>query len=132
KFASRIGLRRIAASPDQFCDFVGAMIEAFVQNVEQQDGWILLWGDSGRPRSERIVQALFRSTVIHYCKANNIDLSGEANAGRGPVDFKFSQGWSARALVEIKLTHSSHFWRGLTKQTPQYMRSEGIKCGFFV
>lgn len=132
RFADQIPLARLATTPAEFCDFVEAIVSAFAQNVEEQDGWILLWNDEERPRAERIVQALFRSTVIHYCRANDIDLSGESNAGRGPVDFKFSQGWEARAVVEVKLTNNSRYWHGLTRQTPQYMRSEEVECGFFV
>lgn len=131
QFAARVALRVVPTEPDGFCEFVRSIIGAFVHNVEEQDGWQLLWANN-RPRSERIVQALFRSTVIHYCRANDIDLAGEANAGRGPVDFKFSQGWERRALTEVKLTSNTRFWRGLERQTPQYMRSEEIQCGFFV
>jgi hypothetical protein len=70
--------------------------------------------------------------MVGYCKAHNIDLTRESNAGRGPVDFKFSRGWKRRALVEIKLANNTRYWDGLMKQTPQYMRSEGINCGYFL
>jgi hypothetical protein len=129
--AAQTPLRFVPDRPEDFCQFVQTIIECFVHNVEQQDGWILLWSN-GNPRAERIAQALFRSAVIHYCRANNIDLTGESNAGRGPVDFKFSQGWNRRALVEVKLTNNSRYWHGIERQTPQYMRSEEIRCGFFL
>lgn len=70
--------------------------------------------------------------MTHYCRANQIDLTGESDAGRGPVDFKFIQDWSARALVEIKLASNSRFWHGLSKQTVQYLTSEEINTGYFV
>jgi hypothetical protein len=101
------------------------------QSIEEQDAWQLLWYKSVA-RSERVVQALFRSVVIHYCRSHGIDLSGESNAGRGPVDFKFSQGWNARAIVEIKLMRNSSFWNGILQQTPQYARSEEVKAAYFV
>lgn len=121
-------------SPEEsgFCDFVEGIVQNFKHAIEQTDAWRLVWSDAGRPRPERVVQALFRSVVLHYCRASDIDLSGEANAGKGPVDFKFSSGWRARAVVEIKLANNSKYWHGLHKQTPQYMRSEEVRCGFFV
>lgn len=124
-------LRFVPERQEDFPRFIETIVEAFRHNIEQQDGWELLWFES-RPRKERAVQALFRSAVIHYCRANNIDLSGESNAGRGPVDFKFSQGWSSRALVEIKLVRNSHYWDGILAQTPQYMLSEEVSSAYFV
>jgi hypothetical protein len=131
QLAAQTPLAFVPRSPTDFRRFIESIVQSFTHNVEEQDGWLLLWND-GRPRAERIVQALFRSTVIHYCRANDIDLTGEANAGRGPVDFKFSQGWQRRALVEVKLTNNSSYWHGLERQTPQYMRSEEIECGYFL
>ncbi len=119
-------------SPHGFCDFVLGIVQNFKHAIEETDAWRLVWSDHGRPRSERIVQALFRSVMVHYCRAADIDLSGESNAGRGPVDFKFSSGWSARAVAEVKLTNNSRYWHGVTTQTPQYMKSEEVKCGVFI
>lgn len=122
------------AAPDReeaFCDFVGSLLATFRRYIEEEGGWDMLWA-AGNPRPERTVQRLFRGILIHYCRANDIDLSGEPNAGRGPVDFKFSQGWSARALVEVKLTNNTSYWHGVKEQLPTYMRAEGIKCGYFL
>ena len=115
---------------DAFVEFVAKIIEEYRQGVER-DSWRLLW-QTGRGAGERAVQALFRSIVWHYCRANDVDLSGESDAGRGPVDFKFSKGWQARALVEIKLARNSSFWDGLTAQTPTYMWAEDVRAAFFV
>jgi hypothetical protein len=124
-------LSYVPSSPEGFERFIAAIIAAFQHYVEEQDGWQLLW-HKGRSRAERAVQALFRGSVIHYCRAHNIDFTGESDAGRGPVDFKFSQGWSSRALVEIKLMRNSKFWDGILAQTPQYAKSEGVESAFFV
>lgn len=121
----------IPSRPDEFGRFVESVIDGYRYGIEDQDAWVLLW-HGGRGLAERAVQALFRSVVIHYCRANNVDLTGESNAGRGPVDFKFSQGWSARALVETKLVRSSKFWDGLLAQQPAYQVAEGVRTGFFV
>jgi hypothetical protein len=122
---------RPPADPAQFKDFAIKLIELFKHSIQDQGDWELLWVN-GVPRKERVAQKLFQSVVVHYCRANNIDLSSEPNAGRGPVDFKFSNGWTARALVEMKLMRNTKFWDGILAQVPQYARSEEIRAAFFV
>jgi hypothetical protein len=124
-------LSAVPAEPIEFGRFVAEIVDAFRHNVEEQDGWQLLWYH-GRSRGEKRVQALFRSCVNHYCRANDIGLSGESNAGRGPVDFKFSQGWRAQAVVEMKLMRNSGFWDGILAQTPRYALSEQVQSAIFV
>jgi hypothetical protein len=119
-------------SAKDFCTFVGQLCDEFVWATEQREGWRLLWNSDGTQRAESAVQQLFHVAMLGYCKANDIDLSPESAAGRGPVDFKFSKGWKRRALVEVKLTNNSHFWHGLNTQTPIYMKAEGIRCGYFM
>jgi hypothetical protein len=130
-FAQNHPLSYVPQSPDGFPHFVRSMIGSFAHGLEESDAWRLLWNDS-RPRGERDVQALFRSTVLHYCRANGIVLSSESNAGRGPVDFKFAADWHAQALVEVKLASNSHYWDGLQQQTVQYLKSEEVQVGFYV
>ncbi|MFF8484520.1 hypothetical protein [Streptomyces antibioticus] len=131
EFAERSNLSFVPQAPEEFERFIETVIDSYRHNIEEQDGWQLLW-HKGLSREERTAQNLFRSTVIHYCRANDIDLTGESNAGRGPVDFKFSQGWSRRALVEMKLVRNSKFWDGVLAQQPQYQVSEEVSVGFFV
>ncbi|WP_146075374.1 hypothetical protein [Streptomyces sp. Ru71] len=119
------------STPDEFREFIAALIAAYAHGIEQSDGWRLLW-DKTKFRPESACQSLFRFAASHYCRAHKIDLTSEANAGRGPVDFKFVQNWEARALIEMKLASNSGFWHGLTKQTVQYLQSEELKCAFFV
>lgn len=118
-------------SPKDFCAFVQSLLQEFVWLMEDRGHADLLWVGT-KPRSEKHVQSAFDLAMVGYCKAHNIDLTRESNAGRGPVDFKFSRGWKRRALVEIKLANNTRYWDGLIKQTPQYMRSEGINCGYFL
>lgn len=116
----------------QLAESVRVMIEEFRHFVEENSGWQLLWNDRNQSRSEKAAQLLFLGIVKHYCQANDIDVSKEANIGRGPVDFKVSRGFLLRALVELKLARNSKFWSGLQKQLPTYLRAEGIKLGYFV
>lgn len=115
-----------------FLEQVTNMIEMYRHYIEENDGWQLLWNDDGRSKNEKAAQLLFFGTVKHYCEANNIDVSPEPNAGRGPVDFKFSRGYQLRALLEVKLARNTKFWSGLKKQLPKYMKVEKIQRGYFL
>jgi hypothetical protein len=63
----------------------------------------LLW-DGNTPRYEKAAQLLFFAVAEAYCRANDIDISPETDSGGGPVDFKFSTGYTGRYLVELKLS----------------------------
>jgi hypothetical protein len=69
---------------------------------------------------------------VILCEAANVDITREANIGRGPVDFKFSAGWHRRALIEVKLMASSKLRHGVELQLPQYLFSERISCAYYV
>lgn len=125
-------LSMVPSDAGSFPDFVESVIKAFAHGIEHSDGWRLLHDGNGKARDEKTVQAYFRSAVVHYCRANKVDLTGEADAGRGPMDFKFVANWSARAGVEIKLTNNSKFWNGVKHQLPEYLTAEELKLGFFV
>jgi hypothetical protein len=107
-------------------------IDQFKNYVENNEGWRLLWNDNGSPKKEVAFQALFSGALIPHCQANDIDISKEANIGRGPVDFKFSKGYSKRVLVEAKLASNTRFWSGLRKQLPKYLQAEQIDHGVFL
>ena len=50
----------------------------------------------------------------------------------GPVDFRFSCGYSNRVLLEAKLARNTRFWNGLKKQLPQYMKIDSCHRGIFL
>jgi len=108
------------------------MAEEFRHFVEQGAGWRLLWNDDGSPRREEASQLACYGIFSHYCRANNIDITREADVGRGPVDFKFAQGHSIRTLLEVKLAKNSKFWHGLQRQLPAYMTAERATHGIFL
>lgn len=110
---------------------VDKIVGNFKHFIEQQRGYELLWV-KGRPRSEGAVQRIFMGISSSYCEAYDIDPSKEENLGSGPVDFKFSKGFSKRVLLEVKLARNSKFWEGLHAQLPQYMLTEKIKDGIFL
>ena len=117
---------------DEFVAKIDEIVRAFKHYVEQERGFLLLHDDSGHPMSEKAVQRLFWGVTIHYCRANNIDCSAETDAGSGPVDFKFSNGYQNRLLLEVKLASHTRLWNGLTLQLPQYLETEKIKNGIFL
>jgi len=101
--------------------------------IELHSGYKLLWNDSRtNPRNEEDVQLLFKGILDEHCKANDIDLTREVNQGKGPVDFRFSHGYSNRILLEVKLAKNTKFWNGLEKQLPEYMKVDSCKKGIFL
>ena len=91
-----------------------------------------LWnGDKHLPES--YAQRLFFAVAYSYCRANDLDLSPEADSGRGPVDFKVSKGFNRRVLVEIKLSSNPKVVAGYTKQLEAYKAAEeSIRAIFLV
>lgn len=85
-----------------------------------------------KPRPERSAQRLFFAIAYAYCTANNIDVTPEADTGNGIVDFKFSTGFDARVLVEIKLSRNSRLVHGYETQIERYQRAEQTGPGFFL
>ena len=124
---------RPPSDPSGFAQWIYELAKDFQFVVENTDAWRLLWDDGYRQhRPEKIAQAVAGVMWRIRCKVADVDLSKETNVGRGPVDFKFSQGWQRRALIEMKFIESSHFASGAEKQLPQYLRSEEIDHGVYL
>jgi hypothetical protein len=120
-------------SEADFHAWLGTLIDRFAHAVEHSDLWRVFWNDElTRPRKEKIVQAVAGQLWVLLCERSNVDISREANVGRGPVDFKFSAGWRRRALIELKLMSSRKLRQGAEAQLPQYMISERISSAYYV
>jgi hypothetical protein len=120
-------------SEADFHGWLGTLVNRFAHAVEHTDLWRVLWNDElTRPRKEKIVQAVAGQMWILLCERSDVDISREANVGRGPVDFKFSAGWRRRALIEVKLMSSRKLRQGAEAQLPQYMTSERISSAYYV
>ena len=85
-----------------------------------------------KPRPEKAAQRLFFAVAYSYCKANDLDLTPEADTGNGPVDFKVSKGFSGRVLVEIKLSTNTKLVRGYTRQLEAYTTAEETERGYYL
>lgn len=115
-----------------FFDVIELVINEFKLFIEDQGGWRLLWNDDGSEKPEEAAQLLFMGIARNHCKANNIVVDREVELGRGPVDFKFSNGYTRRAQLEIKKLHSGKFWSGLEHQLPSYLISDDCQDGWYM
>ena len=110
---------------------VDTIIKQFQELVENKGIWKELWSDDKKPRREKAAQRLFFVIAYSYCKANNLDVTPEADTGNGPVDFKFSFGFNTRIVVEIKLS-TNDLVHGYTKQLEIYKKAEDTKVGVYL
>lgn len=120
----------LTKGPEAIRQVVIEAIDLFKKHVEVGDLWRELWTD-GKPKKERAAQLIFQAIADAYCKANHIDMSPEANMGGGPVDFKFSTGYDARVLVEIK-RDSGTVKHGYETQLEHYKAASESFFGIFV
>lgn len=120
---SRFAGRRLSES--DVCQVVVSIIEQFQRLVENNGLWELLYDDDRlTPRREKAAQRLFFAVASAYCNANNLDLSPEADAGCGPVDFKLSRGAKAKVLVELKKSTNSKLVDAYQSQLGAYASAE--------
>ncbi len=119
---------------EQVNEIVRQIIEQFRRNVEFNGLNELLYKEplsAHKPKNERAAQRIFFSVADTYCKANNVVLAREPNAGNGPVDFKISEDYKTQVLVEIKLS-SGKVRKGYEKQLPEYEKNENSQYSFLV
>jgi hypothetical protein len=108
----------------ELCKTVILITAKFKRLIEHNSLCDHLYTDDGKQRPEKFAQLLFYAVADAYCEANDLDISAEPNAGRGPVDFKISKGYKGRALVELKLSSNSKALDGLLAQLPTYAQAE--------
>ncbi|BCP10431.1 hypothetical protein MINTM020_25290 [Mycobacterium paraintracellulare] len=121
------------ATQGEFEEWLTALATSFKTAVEDNGLWVALWNDEKtHHRKEKIAQVIARECWVFQCKAYNIDITREADCGRGPVDFKFTQGWTMRGLIEIKHIASTHFVHGANTQLPIYLVGESAPFGIYV
>ena len=116
--------------PDEIMRIVGDTIILFKRHVEKGNLWEELWvGD--QPKKERASQLIYFAIADAFCKANDLDISPEANMGGGPIDFKFSRGYTARVLVEMKRSGGTVI-HGYEKQLEFYKAASQTEAAMFV
>jgi hypothetical protein len=113
-------------------ELVEKIINQFKFLIEHRGIWKELWNeDCTLRRNEKAAQRLFFSVADSYCKANDIDITPEADTGNGPVDFKVSSGYEGRVLVEIKMSDHTVV-HGYKKQLEIYKEAERTIKAFFI
>jgi hypothetical protein len=120
----------LSRGPEEIHRIVQATLEIFKHHVENGNLWEELWID-GQPKKERASQLIYYAIADCFCRANNIDISPEANMGGGPIDFKFSKGYDARVLVEMKRDTGS-VKHGYEQQLEIYKEASQTIYGIFV
>jgi hypothetical protein len=127
---SSYGSRKL--QPNEVVEVVNKILDQFRDLVEDKGLWKELWDESGKPRKEKASQRLFFAVAYSYCKANNIDLTPEADSGNGPVDFKLSQGFDSKLVIEIKLSTNGSLVHGFEKQLEIYKKADDTDLGIFL
>lgn len=112
-------------APEKILEIVVEICNHFKKLVEKNGLSIVFWDKDNKCKHERFAQRLFFGISEAYCNANSLDLSPESDAGRGPVDFKVSNG-KTKVNVEIKYTKNnlSHAYE---TQLPIYNEAEGAR-----
>lgn len=126
-----LSLKYELSSPGDVYQVVKSICGQFKELVENNGLFAVFYDDQKKLRHERFAQLLFFGIADSYCKSNNLDLSRESNAGRGPVDFKISKGYFARVNVEIKYSSNSVI-NGYQKQLPIYNQAEKTKYSIYL
>ncbi|MEM7106461.1 MAG: hypothetical protein AAF502_25270 [Bacteroidota bacterium] len=120
-----LNLRHYFPATSKNIFFIVKQICEQFQNLIENNGWFeFLYNQKGELNDERFPQKLFFGIAENYCQVNNLDLSREANAGSGALDFKLSQGYSSKVTVEMKYDKNSSLISGVTKQLPTYNQAE--------
>src|SRR6266851_1057913 len=112
-----------ALTLDEVERIVAAIVDQFQLLVEKKGLAKEFWFEN-KVRGEKAAQRLFFAVADTYCRANNLDVTPEADSGVGPVDFKFASGYNARVLVELKLSSNTKLVHGFTTQLDAYKGAE--------
>lgn len=96
----------------------------FLKNViEDMDGYRIFYSKGKPIKSEKHLHIMYR--LVWY--ATIFDVNCEVNNGRGPVDFKVSNGAFDSSLVEFKLASNSKLKNNLAKQVDIYKKANNTK-----
>lgn len=100
----------------------------FKHVMENNDGYKLCYKSGERVTQEKELQTLFK--FVWYNTTASVDR--EVNNGRGPVDYKVSNGNDDCTLVEFKLASSSKLKQNLKNQVDVYKNANQTESAFAV
>jgi hypothetical protein len=84
--------------------------------IENKDGYRLFYTNGKPIKREEDLQIMYRLTWF----ASPLEIDREVNNGRGPVDFKASNGSKDKTLIEFKLASNSKLRKNLQHQVGVY------------
>ncbi len=116
--------------PEEVYRVIVDALNVFKHHVEDGNLWESLWAGS-QPKRERASQLIFFAIADAYCRAHNVDVSGEPNMGGGPVDFKFSDGYHSKVIVEMKKS-TGQVEHGYSGQLERYKKASETDFALFV
>jgi len=96
--------------------------------IENKGGFRSFYFDGEPMRREEDLKIMFR-LVWHK---TNYDVSREVNDGRGPADFKISNGALDKTIVEMKLASNTALARNLEKQVEIYQKASDAESAIKV
>lgn len=124
---------------EQLIKAIADLIEQFRRSIEDNGGNQLLFHKTStgklikdKPHNEDVSQRIFYMIADLYCRQADIALSGESDAGRGPVDFSLATGYESKVIVEIKKSTNKNLESGFKKQVTAYAKSENAMHSFYV
>lgn len=82
-------------------------------------------------KREKFIQRLIHLVARNYLECYDMDISFEADEGRGPVDFKISYGGD-KTIVEMKLSTNSQYLHGYNVQILEYGKAENTDKMIYV
>lgn len=101
----------------------------YLKNVIENKGGHRLFYVQGQPiKRESDLQILFRLTWY----GTDSDVSAEVNDGRGPADFKISNGAWDKTIVEFKLASNKKIKRNLQNQVEIYKKASDVSVALKV
>ena len=96
--------------------------------IENKDGYRIFYQNGVPLKREKDLQIMFRLTWF----GTRFDINREVNNGRGPVDFKISNGSADTNLVEMKLASNSKLKQNLQNQVEIYQKANNSCHSFKV
>lgn len=134
-----IQVRKKPKNGTELIESVNELIIQFKRSIEDNGGNNLLYKRTDtnallkdKPHNEDVAQRIFYMIADLFCQQANILLSGESDAGRGPVDFSLGTGYKEKVLVEIKKSDNKNIENGYKEQIKAYQKSESALHSFYV
>lgn len=103
-------------------------VEYLKDAIENNDCYLLFYNGDTPVKHEKELQLMFKLT----CYGSKYDINREPNNGRGPVDYKISNGAIDISLIEFKLAKNAKLKQNLKNQLEVYKKSNNTNNGLKV